>query len=128
MNRLLYIACLALIALLCCAPLLQAGDCRGVLQIQGGYTQQVQAVQAYQPQAVQLVQAPQYVQRVQVVQDYQPLQVQAVYSQQFVQRQQFRRRRVQRVVVQQPQRVIVRDRVVGGGNRNVQLGLFNFGR
>lgn len=112
MNRLIYAACVALIVLLCAAPWLQAGDCRGVLQIQ-----RVQAV--YQPQQVQFVQAPQYVQRVQFVQDYQP-------QVQFVQRQRFRR---QRVFVQQPQQVIVRERFVGGGgNRNIQLGLFNFGR
>jgi hypothetical protein len=82
MTRFLYVACCALIVLLCCAPLLQAGDCRGVLQIQ-----QVQADYGYQQQ-VQFVQQPQYVQRVQVQRVYQP-QVQFVqgYQQQFRQRQ-----------------------------------------
>ena len=107
-----------------------AGDCRGVLQIQSyaapvqqvQYVQKVQQVQAYavvQPQYVQqvLVQRvvqPQYVQKVQVQQ------VQKIQRVQVVQQRQF---------VQQPQRVIVRERVVdNGGRRNVQVGLFNFGR
>jgi hypothetical protein len=79
MTRLIYIGCWCLIVLLSCAPWLQAGDCRGVLQIQGGY--------GYQQQ-VQFVQQPQYVQQVQFQRVYQP-QVQFVqgYQQQFRQRQ-----------------------------------------
>ncbi len=119
MKLILNVAILAAIVALCVlAHECPAGDCRGVLQIQQVYATPVQAVQV---QAYTVAQ-PQFVQRVrsvQLQQVYQPQQVQFVRQKQFV----------QRVQVVQPQRIIVRERVIdNGGRRNVQVGLFNFGR
>lgn len=66
MNRVrfLYAALCAAIVLLCFAPLLQAGDCRGVLQIQGGYAQQQAVYAPLQQQVVDVYQQPLAVQDV----------------------------------------------------------------
>lgn len=95
------------------SPPAEAGDCRGVLQIQ---SQQVYA------QPVQFQQ--QYVQPVQVQRFYQPQQVQ------FVQRQHFRQRVrvVQQPVFVQQQPVFVRQRrsfLGSGGGGNLNFGLIN---
>lgn len=119
MKSLVNAILVALIVLLCFAAFATAGDCRSVLQVQS-YAAPVQFQQAEyvvaQPQFVQRVVQPAYAQRVQAVQ------IQQVYQPQRVQF-------VQRVQVVQPQRVIVRERVIDNGDRrNVQVGLFNFGR
>lgn len=129
MKTILNVVILAAIVALCViAHECPAGDCRGVLQLQQVQTYAAPAQVVFQP--VQQVQAYAVAQPQFVVQR----QVQPVYVQQVqrVQRVQVVQRQRQQVVVQrvvQPQRVIVRERVIdNGGRRNVQVGLFNFGR
>ena len=112
--RLLYAALCAAIVLLCCAPYIQAGDCRGVLQIQGGYG--VQQVQAY-GDTVNFVMTPQYVQRVQAVQVYQPQFVQRQFVRQpVIVQQRFRSSRFRQPVILQQGiggSTVIRERSIG---------------